>query len=154
YRLSLGRLTRDLEAALRLGEVPDEVRQLRGFNWFIGFAVVDDGEIGRDVLLLGLHDPERSPMEIDCLATAIRVVADGKDAPTCSLDPEKAPDWDPEGDAAYQLPVIRGVPWQSLWAERMIRADYHMKAYSQGLEPGQIIKSYAHRVAGQVKAYF
>src|SRR5262249_4972807 len=88
YRLSLGRLARELEDSERRGSIPDELRALRGFNWFIGFAIVEDGDLGRDVLLLGMHDPSRSPMDVDCLATAIRVVAEGKDIPACSLEPD------------------------------------------------------------------
>src|SRR5262249_41270160 len=116
YRLSLKQLAREVAAAKRQGRIPKPLRTLGGFNWFFGFAVVDR-ENGGDVLLLGVHDPGRPPLDIDCLATAIQVVASGRE-PACSLDPST--------DSRFQQSVVRGVPWRSRWALVMILADYTM----------------------------
>jgi hypothetical protein len=126
YRLSLKRLAAECaEAQKANGELPAELRYLHGFTWFVGY-LIDDAN--RDVVFLGIKDPTRPPVDIDCLATAIKC-AYSDSVPRCSLDPHP----DPE----YQKSVIDGVPWKTRWADVMIRADYDMKKLSQGhLEPG------------------
>jgi hypothetical protein len=116
YRLSLKRLAAECAEAQKTGgALPVELRYLHGFTWFVGY-LVDDAN--RDVILLGIKDPTRPPVDIDCLATAIKA-AYSDSVPRCSLDPHPDPD--------FQKSVVEGVPWKTRWAEVMIRADYDMK---------------------------
>src|SRR5206468_886661 len=80
-----------------------------------------------DVLLLGLVDPSRPPIEFDCLVTAFRAAHAGQ-APFCSLDRHP--------DPKFQKTVVGGVDWRSRWAEIMVLADYEMKKIAIGdLDP-------------------
>jgi hypothetical protein len=81
----------------------------------------------RDVVLLGIKDPTRPPVDIDCLATAIKCACSDS-VPLCSLDDHPDPN--------FQKSVVKGVPWKTRWADVMIRADYDMKKLAQGaLDP-------------------
>jgi len=135
FRLSLGRLARDAARLQQQGDLPEEIGTLRGFNWFIGFAIDREHD---DVILLAMHDPAKPPIDIDCLATAIWAVATGE-TPACSLDPDP--------DPAYQKAVVLGVERRSRWAETMIAADYDMKQIAQGLVDTPVVRSYAGRKA-------
>src|SRR5262249_20960475 len=86
-----------------------------GFTWFFGLVI--DRQDG-DVILLGMKDPERPRLDLDCLVTAMRAAYEGK-APSCSLDPHP--------DKRFQMSVVKGVPWNTRWATVMIGADYDMK---------------------------
>ena len=121
YRLSLKDLARDCAAAQKKGPLPEELRFVRGFTWFFG-CMIDAEE--QDVILLGIKDPARPPIDIDCLATAINAVA-ANTVPACSLDLHP--------DPRYHQSVIRGVPWKSRFAEVMIKADYDMGRTFAGL---------------------
>lgn len=121
YKLSLKRLAADCRRAqARTGRIPPTLRHLRGFTWFFGFVI--DRENG-DVILLGIRDPNRPVIDVDCVVTAIKAVYSGK-TPACSLDAHPNPKW--------QKSVIRGVAWNTRWAEIMIEADYLMKRICQG----------------------
>jgi hypothetical protein len=126
YRLSLKRLAAECAEAQKTGGgLPAELRYVHGFTWFVGY-LVDDAN--HDVILLGIKDPTRPPVDIDCLATAIKA-AYSDSVPRCSLDAHPDPD--------FQKSVVEGVPWKTRWAEVMIRADYDMKKLAQGhLDPG------------------
>jgi len=137
YRLSLKQLAREVEAAQRQGEVSKALRYLKGFNWFIGFVIVDRGRDDGDVLLIGMYDPSRSPMDVDCLATAFKVLTEPGQVPACSLEQDRNP--------SYQRAVVMGVPWTSTWAEIMISADYRMKELAQGAIQDRNLKSFVSR---------
>ncbi len=124
YRLSLLDFFQEAAAAQANGKLPEGIRFVKGFTWFFGYIV--DREHG-DVILLGVKDPARPPIDIDCLVTALKAVAEDK-IPRCSLDEHP--------DPRFQKSVVGGVPWQSRWAEIMIDADYDMKKVCQGhLDP-------------------
>lgn len=125
FKLSLKQFGQECARAQQAGRLPNELRCLKGFTWFFGFAI--DAK-NKDIILLGLKDPGRPPIDIDCLVTALRTAYEGK-FPACSL--EKHP------DPQYQESIIRGIPWGTRWAEIMIEADYDMKKISQGqVSPG------------------
>jgi hypothetical protein len=125
YRLSLKKLAAKCAKAQKTGgKLPPELRYVHGFTWFVGYLVDDENQ---DVVLLGIKDPSRPPVDIDCLVTAIKG-AYSDSVPHCSLDAHPDPD--------LQKSVIIGVPWKTRWAEVMIQADYDMKRLSQGdLDP-------------------
>jgi hypothetical protein len=137
YRLSLKQLGRDAAAGQRKGTIPYPVQRLRDFNWFFGFCI-ENREPGGDVLLLGVHDPGRPALDIGQLATAIEAVA-GRREPSCSLEPA--------ADQSWQQSIVRGVPWQTRWAQVMISADYEMKGIAQGFHPAFGVPSYVERKA-------
>eukprot|EP00913_Durusdinium_trenchii_P013373 g12554.t1 len=120
YRLSLRKLAADCRKASKYGRLPSELRYVRGFTWFFGYMIDQENA---DVILLGVKDPTRPPIDIDCLATAIKAAYTGR-VPACSLDPHPNP--------KYQKSVVRGVPWNTRWAQVMIDADYDMKKVCQG----------------------
>ena len=120
YRLSLKKLVADCRRVGKYRSLPAELRYVRGFTWFFGYMI--DRE-NADVILLGVKDPTRPPIDIDCLVTAIRSAYSGR-VPGCSLDPHP--------DSRYQKSVVRGVPWNTRWAQVMIDADYDMKKVCQG----------------------
>jgi hypothetical protein len=125
YRLSLKQLAAECaEAQQSGGTLPTELRYVHGFTWFVGY-LVDDAN--HDVVLLGIKDPTRPPLDIDCLATAIKCAYAGS-VPRCSLEGHP--------DPAFQKSIVEGVPWNTRWAEVMIYADYDMKRLFQGhLDP-------------------
>jgi len=125
FRLSLAQLARECRSALRHSrELPSELRHLKGFTWFFGYVIERDQQQNvRDVHLLGLRDPSRPPIDIDCLATALRSAYLNR-APYCSLDPHP--------NERFQKSVVLGVPWATRWAWVMIEADYNMKMICQG----------------------
>jgi hypothetical protein len=121
FKLSLREITQEyLRAQERGGPIPPEVRYLRGFTWFFGYAIDRDNH---DIVLLGIQDPSRPRIDIDCLVTAVRS-AYGGITPGCSLDPHPNP--------KYQKVRIDGIPWNTRWATVMIDADYDMKKICQG----------------------
>jgi hypothetical protein len=120
YKLSLKQLAQECRRAQEAGTIPEHLRYLRGFTWFFGYVI--DREHG-DIWLLGIQDPTRPPIDLDCLATAVKA-AYARQAPACSLDPHSNPQ--------LQKSVVRGVPWTTRWAEIMIAADYTMKKVGQG----------------------
>lgn len=125
YKLSLKELARDCSLAQRAGQVPQELRNLYGFTWFFGYLI---DQTNQDVILLGTKDATRPPLDVDCLATAIEAVYTGS-VPACSLDSHP--------DPKLQKSVVRGVPWNTRWADVMITADYDMKKLFQGhWDPG------------------
>lgn len=125
YRLSLKQFAAECAAAQKNGPLPQDLRFLHGFTWFAGYLV---DEADNDVVLLGLRDPARPPIDVDCLATAIKS-AYSDSVPSCSLDDHP--------DPAFQKSVVSGVPWNTRWAEVMILADYDMKRLCQGQwDPG------------------
>src|SRR5436190_22878694 len=90
YKLSLRALAKDCyEAERATGKIPTALRRLRGFTWFFGFVLDREND---DVFLLGLHDPQRPPIELDCLVTAVQAAYSGQ-APYCSLDPHPKPEF-------------------------------------------------------------
>jgi len=125
YRLSLKKLAAECSRAQKDGaKLSAALRNLHGFTWFVGY-LVDDGN--GDVVLLGVKDPTRPPLDIDCLATAIKA-AYSDSVPYCSLEVDPNPE--------VQKSIVRGVPWNTYWADVMIRADYDMKRLGQGqLDP-------------------
>jgi hypothetical protein len=127
YRLSLRQLAQECQDAERGGRgLPADLRYLKGFTWFFGYLI---DRKGGDIYLLGYKDPERPPIDIDCLVTAIRAVYEGK-TPSCSLEAHP--------DPKYQKSIVLGVPWQTRWAEIMIEADYDMKKVCGGYEDPRI----------------
>ena len=66
-------------------------------HWGFGFVVTEN-----DVILLGTKDPDRLPLELDDLITAIRSVWSGQ-APMCSLEPGSTLE-DP------YVCIVKGVP--------------------------------------------
>jgi hypothetical protein len=120
YRLSLKQLAIDCYLAQQRGKLPERLRYVRGFTWFFGYVVDTQND---DVVLLGVKDPTRPAIELDCLVTAIKAIHEGR-VPACSLDEHP--------DPRYQKSVIRGVPWRTKWADIMIYADYDMKKLGQG----------------------
>jgi hypothetical protein len=128
YKLSLNAIAREWDQAVSRGRaVPDEVRYLHGFTWFFGYIVDQENN---DVVLLGIKDPRRPLIDIDCLHTAI-LCAYSNVAPGCSLDSDP--------DPRYQKCRIIPEPlWKTRWADVMIRADYDMKLYCQGKKDAHI----------------
>src|SRR5262249_37572199 len=113
-----------IQAEKEGGCLTAELRFLRGFTWFVGYLVND---VDDDVILLGLKDPSRPPLDIDCLVTAIKSAYSGS-VPYCSLEDHP--------DPAYKKCVVEGVPWNTRWAETMIFADDDMgKTLSGALDP-------------------
>jgi hypothetical protein len=167
YRLSLKRLAREMESIQRDKQVYHEGHGILemveaydrpalklsgqqvvgfedphfcyGFNVFFGFVVTSRDD-GGDVILLGMHDSTRSPMDADHVATAVRVTSRPGLEPACSLDPIK-------NNPGFQKSVVLGVPWESRWAECMLAADYRMKALAMGLTLDRRVLPYAHRRA-------
>jgi hypothetical protein len=143
-RLSLAQLARACRAALRHSrELPSELRHLKGFTWFFGYVIERDQQGVRDIHLLGLRDPSRPPIDIDCLATALRSAYLNR-PPYCSLDPHP--------DERFQKSVVLGVPWNTRWAWVMIEADYNMKMICQGQVDPRIpgLNSWASLLARRV----
>jgi hypothetical protein len=134
FKLSLTQLAAD--CAAQKGALPDSLRQMRGFNWFFGFAI--DRAAG-DVYLLGYHDPEKPPIDLDCWVSALRAAWDGAE-PFCSLDPDPDPRW--------QKAVVGGVARESRAASVLIGADYVMKSIAQGREDPKLpgLTSWADRL--------
>jgi hypothetical protein len=120
YRLSLKKLAADCARAQQHGALPTELRYLHGFTWFFGYFVDDANQ---DVILLGVKDPTRPPLDLDCLVTAVKAAYSGSE-PRCSLDQHD--------DPKTQKCVVEGVPWNTLWALIIILADYDMKRLCQG----------------------
>jgi hypothetical protein len=124
YRLSLQQLARDCAAAQQKGPLPDELRFVRGFTWFFGFMIDDENQ---DVILLGVKDPTRPPIDVDSLATVIKAVT-ANQVPLCSLEEH--------ADSRYKKSIVQGVPWNTRFAEVMIKADYDMgRTFQGGLQP-------------------
>lgn len=124
-RLSLKQLAADCTRAQKEGSLPQELRLVRGFTWFFGYMVDDQND---DVILLGVKDRTRPPIDVDCLASAIKAVEDGT-TPYCSLDETGAKD--------LRKAVVAGVPWKTRYAEVMIKADHDMGSIATGLlKPG------------------
>lgn len=120
YKLSILDFAVECYQAQQAGAIPEELRYVHGFTWFFGY-VVDAKR--NDVILLGVKDPTKPPLDLDCLATAIKAVETAS-TPACSLDDNP--------DPKYQKSIVRGVPWNTRWAEVMIDADYEMKKVGQG----------------------
>src|SRR5262249_45000005 len=105
-------------------------------NAVIGGFTIERGSRARlidrprgDVILLGIKDPSRLRINVDCLVTALRAAYTGR-TPVCSLDPHPNP--------LLQQAVIAGIPWKGRFPEIMIEADYVMKAITQGICDPQI----------------
>lgn len=120
FKLSLKQLAYEWREGNKVGSIPQDVENCHRFTWFFGFVV---DRKNNDVLLLGLQNPSRPPISIDCLATAFRAV-NNREVPYCSLDPH--PDRD------RQKTVIGGIEWNTRWAEIMVDADYSMKRIALG----------------------
>lgn len=120
YQLSLKKLARECADAQAAGALPTHLRYVHGFTWFFGYVVDERND---DVILLGIKDSTRPPLDVDCLATAIKSATAGT-APYCSLDDHPDPD--------YSKSVVAGVPWNTRYAEVMIQADYEMGRIAGG----------------------
>lgn len=125
-RLSLKKLAADCARSQQDGALPAELRYLRGFTWFVGYLVDEEAD---DVILLGINDPARPPLDIDCLASAIKC-AYSHSVPYCSLEPTP--------DGAFKKAIVKGVPWNTRWAEVMIFADDDMGRVARGYRDPQI----------------
>ena len=125
YKLSLKDLAVQCYIAQeQAGSIPDDLRYLKGFTWFFGYLIDKKND---DVILLGVKDSTKPPIDLDCLSTAISS-AHFDLTPFCSLESDPNP--------KYQKSVVGGVPWDTKWAEIMIDADYAMKKVGQGsLDP-------------------
>jgi hypothetical protein len=123
YRLSLKKLAADCAVVPKGSPLPTELRYLRGFTWFVGYLIDDAND---DVILLGVKDPARPPLDIDCLVKAVNCASSGSE-PRCSLDDDPEP--------GYQKSVVEGVPWTTRWAEVMIFADYDMGLCLRARDP-------------------
>ena len=127
YKLSLNSLAAECAAAEQItGSIPADLRYVKGFTWFFGYSLDRKQD---DIVLLGIKDPTRPPIDLDCVATVIKVMQEGA-TPFCSLDKHT--------DPRYQKSIISGVPWNTKWAEIMIDADYMMKKICQGQIDPQI----------------
>lgn len=121
YKLSLKQIAQEYtDAKLNGRKIPDRVKYLHGFTWFFGYAIDRDKN---DIILLGMKDKQRPKINLDCLVTGLRA-AYASITPGCSLDPHPSP--------KFQKSRVDGIPWQTRWAEIMIKADYDMKLISQG----------------------
>lgn len=127
YKLSLRDFAVECyDAQQEGGKLPHDLRYMKGFTWFFGY-IIDRAK--NDVILLGLKDPTHPPLDVDCLATAIKAVHEGR-MPACSLENKPG--------AKHQTTVIDGIPWNTRWAQVMIDADYLMKKLSLGVEKSRI----------------
>jgi hypothetical protein len=134
FQLSLKQLTGEVAAAQRDGTDPHEL--LQGLNFVFGAVVVGRGEDG-DVILLGMHDPARS-LDVEGLATAIQLVANGQDRATFSFEPDKEPN--------FRRTKLEGISRKSGIAERMLEAATTIEALATGTTRDNILSSYFQRL--------
>jgi len=123
YRLSLKKLAEDCAEAQKNGALPDELRFMRGFTLFFGYYVEAKEQ---DVVLIGVKDPTRPPIDVDSFVAAIKASHSGLE-PLCSLDADE--------DYLFSKSRVSGVPWNTRFAEVMIFADHDM---------GQIARGFLH----------
>ncbi len=151
--LSLRVLMERTRSALSQGKLPEkEVLLLAGLSRIDMYVTIPSAN---DIALVGHVDPLREGLSIDDLMVALRNAWRSSQYPFCSLDPKNEnivklrPVLSQEVNLSERASVERyakqieqtlgpqvvrigGVSRDSLWAGTMIKADYHMKAVSQG----------------------